>query len=557
MRTQLSALVLLALNFLTFLVLNQFLNPHPDMLDHWVWSRFLSASYYEHPPMVAFLLRLLTTIGGHHEITLEIGAQLINLFILYLIFRLSLAVFHPKAALFTMLVLSSMPYFTLGTVFLHITQPFVICWVLALMLLVRYHREPHPRWLIWIGIVCGLGALSKFIMLLFYIGLFFHALIYKDARSILKSPWLYMAGVISLTIFSPVIFWNATHDWISFRFQFGRGMGGEEFGENTFHFLIGHILLFSPLWATVGWLGLTSLKDRLRSGKHPESVILVLSLYPVFFFTIMSLRGSIADPHWTNLFYLGLAILLGQVLSIHWKKYKLGLVSAALFINASLITAAVVNTYDPLYEWEAHELDSPKLLLNDGVPEEVINKLEANHTRLYSFSAFEKFLEEHLTEPEIKAYGDQLRRVSHDTFGNRFNQFLQWPETVDEIRRILQAKGFEDPDYIVSREYQLSSALSFYFPNHPWPHSLEKPERNLWSPRDEVKNSSFVFVCALYDCDHSSSFFEKSMGVSLDDLGEVLMRQDGRLIRALRLYVPTNLVSTEVNDPLTTPATSQ
>ena len=133
------------------------------MLDHWVWSRFLSASYYEHPPMVAFLMRIITIIGGHHEASLEIGAQLANLAILYLIFCLTLTIFHSQAALFALLVLSSMPYFTLGTVFLHITQPFVFCWVLALMLLVRYHSEPHPRWLLLIGVVCGLGALSKFV----------------------------------------------------------------------------------------------------------------------------------------------------------------------------------------------------------------------------------------------------------------------------------------------------------------------------------------------------------------------------------------------------------
>ena len=173
MRTHLSALVLLALNFLIFLVLNQFLNPHPDMLDHWVWSRFLSASYYEHPPIVAFLIRIITTIGGHHETTLEIGAQLVNLSILYLIYLLALSIFHTRAALFTILVLSSMPYFTLGTVFLHITQPFVFCWVLALMLLVRYHREPHPRWLIFIGVVCGLEPYPSSSCFFFILGFSF------------------------------------------------------------------------------------------------------------------------------------------------------------------------------------------------------------------------------------------------------------------------------------------------------------------------------------------------------------------------------------------------
>ena len=96
------------------------------------------------------------------------------------------------------------------------------------------------------------------------------------------------------------------------------------------------------------------------------------------------------------------------------------------------------------------ELDSPKLLISDGVPEKVINKLEAHHKRLYSFEAFEEFLSTHLTDSE-QAYGDQLRKVSHDTFSNRFNQFLQWPETVDEMRKLLE-KGPRDLQFIVSRE---------------------------------------------------------------------------------------------------------
>jgi hypothetical protein len=46
------------------------------------------------------------------------------------------------------------------------------------------------------------------------------------------------------------------------------------------------------------------------------------------------------------------------------------------------------------------------------------------------------------------------------------------------------------------------------------------------------------------------------MGVKMADLGEVVMRQDGRLIRALKLYSPANLVSTQIN-PTTSPAVSQ
>ena len=52
------------------------------MLDHWVWSRFLSLSYYEHPPMIAWLIRFMTIIGGNTETTLEVGSQLLTISII-------------------------------------------------------------------------------------------------------------------------------------------------------------------------------------------------------------------------------------------------------------------------------------------------------------------------------------------------------------------------------------------------------------------------------------------------------------------------------------------
>ena len=68
---------------------------------------------------------------------------------------------------------------------------------------------------------------------------------------------------------------------ISFRFRLGRGMGGDEFGENTFHFWLVIYFYFHPL-GHGGMVGLTKSKDRFRSGRHPESVILVLTVSTVF-----------------------------------------------------------------------------------------------------------------------------------------------------------------------------------------------------------------------------------------------------------------------------------
>ena len=75
------------------------------MLDHWVWSRFLSLSYYEHPPMIAWLIRGITVIGGQSEEVLEIGSQLVTLSILTLIYVGTFFLYGRNAALLTLLIL--------------------------------------------------------------------------------------------------------------------------------------------------------------------------------------------------------------------------------------------------------------------------------------------------------------------------------------------------------------------------------------------------------------------------------------------------------------------
>ena len=537
MRTHLQAISILLVHFLIFFVLNQWLNPHPDMIDHWVWSRYLSLSYYEHPPMIAFAIRLITLIAGNSEIALETGAQFYNLLILFLIYRMTYPFFGGQNAIITLILLCSTAYFSLGTVFIHITQPFLICWVLGLWLILKYYQSPSAKWLLLLGIVAGFGALSKYIMLLLYLGLFFHSLIYREARVLLKNPWLYVAGSISLLIFTPVLVWNFQNDWISFRFQFGRGMQGADFGANFVFFTVGHLLLFSPIWSVLSFSGLKIGRENFVIGTKPSAVLLVLSLYPLFFFSIMSFRGTIADPHWMNLTYIGLMILLGSVLCTKVKDFTRNLLLAVgLFVNAIIIALAVAHTFYPLYDWQPFEVRSYAYLQEKGVPETTLTTLQNQQKRLYSFPAFDAYLRQILTQEEIATYGEIIQIAGLDTFSNRFNNFIEWPQTVVQLRKLLAKKGLTDPEYIVSREYQLSSALTFYFPVHPWSHSLEKPERNQWSPKTRVQKSKSIFVCDLNNCDQALAHYQREMQPSLHFLGEVLTRSHGRLVRSLLVY---------------------
>ena len=507
------------------------------MLDHWVWSRFLSLSYYEHPPMIAWLIRGITVLGGQSEEVLEIGSQLVTLSILTLIYIGSFFLYGRNAALVTLMILCSMPYFTLGSIFLHITQPFLIFWIFSLFLLIRYHRQPGKKWLLLIGIVAGFGALSKYIMLLFYIGLFLHLLLYHRIRREILNPWIYFAGILSLVIFIPVIIWNAQHEWISFRWQLEKGTSGSDFGENTLAFTIGHLILFSPIWAVIGTLSIWWLRDRLTDGKQAESVITVLSVFPLLFFTLMSFKGSISDPHWANLAYIGIAILLGNELLFQLNRRTIFiLITSGLLINATLIGAVLIHTINPFIDWMPHKLKNFQYLKQQGLPDITISKLKKIDERFYSSEKYIRHLKDLLTAEEFHTHGELIQKSAMDLSAERLTRILKWDKTGRQIQNLLEQNGFDHVSYIVSREYQLSSALSFYLPDRPWPHSIEKPERNLWSPIEKVKNEQSIFVCELQECQGALEDFYQRFKMNLNYIGEVETSTKKRLIRILQVY---------------------
>jgi hypothetical protein len=123
-----------------------------------------------------------------------------------------------------------------------------------------------------------------------------------------------------------------------------------------------------------------------------------------------------------------------------------------------------------------------------------------------------------------------------DVSADRLTRVLEWDKTGEQLQQLLIQKGIPEIAYIVSREYQLSSALSFYLPHQPWPHSIEKPERNLWSPIDDVEKGPAIFVCELQECQGGIEDYYKRFSMTLRYLGEIETSREKRMIRNLQVY---------------------
>jgi hypothetical protein len=113
----------------------------------------------------------------------------------------------------------------------------------------------------------------------------------------LKSPYPWAAGVIALLVFSPVLIWNAQHDFASFRFQLVRATATHAIMVRTVGDYIGLQLgLVGFVLLPVTLLGLILTARRGYRAREPVAILLSTAvLVPFLYFLWKSLTLRVGD----------------------------------------------------------------------------------------------------------------------------------------------------------------------------------------------------------------------------------------------------------------------
>ena len=201
-----------------------------DEAYYWTWSKHIDLSYFDHPPMVAYLIRCSTFFFGDGTLSVRLPAILLSAGFLFLTYELSIRLYGlPQigwlAALFC--VLSPMTYVP-GISCILPDAPLLFFSALTMYLFLAYMEGRREVW--WLGgIMLGCTLLSKYngILLCVSAVTFFASGSSNDRRRLLD--WrLAGAGVIAFMVFAPVILWNMQHHWASFSFQLHHGFAGTQ-----------------------------------------------------------------------------------------------------------------------------------------------------------------------------------------------------------------------------------------------------------------------------------------------------------------------------------------
>ncbi len=382
--------IVLLLCLLVHAVLASSFHLSPDETQYALYSVNLGWSYFDHPPLVGWVQWPWAQLGGRDvlmRIVPMLSWALAALGLMVLTAELAPSQ-KPVAARTALLLwsLSPIPHL-LGLALVPDTLLLPI--TCALMVVTwRLCHAPHAQsWRLWcgLGVLLGLAGLTKYTAVLLAVGVVLALLVAHGPR-LLTWPKPWVAALVAAALISPVILWNATHDWISFAYQFSHAKGNADWRVSRVAvFLVVQVLgygllLVVGIWSA--WRLSQRTGDTSASERQPLSIpifCICFGLPTLLLLTYLSGRGSTL-PHWSAAAWAALipAAALGCVSLCQTRRktlWALGvfqavscLVVAALMLSGGIasepgtqatsapgqkVPGAQFNPVADLYGWDA------------------------------------------------------------------------------------------------------------------------------------------------------------------------------------------------------------
>ena len=453
-------LFLLAVSlFRIYYILNGPLDLGPDEAHYWEWSRRLDWSYYSKGPLIAYLIRIGTSLLGESVLGIRIMAVICSALSSIFIYLLGKNLYDEHVGLSSAMLLQIIPlYSTYGIIFT-IDSPLILFWTLSLLFLWKAtstqskvgspetepareiikeshisHLTSQIYWCL-LGITVGLGLLAKYTMAFFYPCALLFLLFSKESRKLLFRKGPYISLLISLFVFSPVIIWNAHHGWVTFHHTAGQAHLAEGFQISPKDFLefIGSQLgVITPLLLVL--IALPVWKMRRSS---QGAFLFWFSIPIVIFFVFKSIQAKV-QANWALQGYITGIIAFSAYYIKRFSSLGKGiriLVIAALVLSLGVTAVAHYSS--------------------------VIN---------------------------LPVKLDPTSRL------------LGWQELGEKVTMIYEEMSATRPVFIFSDSYQISSELAFYVSGHPVTYCINLGRRmnqyDIWPGFYDLIHHDAIFISA-------------------------------------------------------------
>ena len=315
-------------------------------------TRHFAASYFDHP-LASWWLELASRqlFGAAAPLVVRLPFVVLSGVSSWLLYLITRRLYGARAGFWAVVAYSIAPVFSLafGSWVLPdgpLDTMLLACLYALIRALGLPEQKPAPLWWLVAGLFAGLAMLSKYSAALVLVGAALAVVLDPVGRKELLRPWPWLAVLLALALFSPVLVWNAQHHWASFNYQGGRATGLRLRPLMALSVWGGEALYVLPwLWLPMIWL----LGRAFGAGPRARNSWLLAwaSIIPILLFALVGLwsRTHILF-HWAAPGYLMLFPLLAEWATRRSRRLvgSVAAVSGALLGFAALLIVALVQS---------------------------------------------------------------------------------------------------------------------------------------------------------------------------------------------------------------------
>lgn len=288
-----------------------------DEAHYALYALHLDWSYFDHPPLAGWLQALVLPFA-QSEFALRLWPIGLSAATALVLFRFARRLFPGDSEWLAFwsvaLYQSGLLFQILGMALLPETPLLLFALLGMLALLNALDRGRLANWLLF-GLCIGLAGLSKYtaVTLVFSAALF---VILQRRLDVLRTPGPWLAVALALLLIAPVLYWNATHDWLSFRYQLGHGFRPKDWEWTRVGISqLAQFFAYAPGIYVFGLIALAAGFQEWRERGVQLSLLLVL---PVLLLFASGSGREESLPHWTALAWAGSAPLAARWVLAHW-----------------------------------------------------------------------------------------------------------------------------------------------------------------------------------------------------------------------------------------------
>lgn len=347
----------------------------PQGAYYFFYSEHLDWSYYDHPPMVAYMLFAFSSILGKSAWVVKLASWTMALGTQYLFFQLARKLLDQRSAVLALAIFVSTTMLSIISLVVTPDVPLLFFWTLSLLLF--YLALFEKKWWAWLagGLVMGLAFDSKYTAIFLPACLFSYLILSTQHRKKLLTVWPYLAVALMVIGMWPVIYWNMTHDFASFGFQgAGRAQVIAEEGWKPTHILGSianqSIVLVPTLLIAFLVLLPKEIISQIKAILSQEKVLFVLS----FFLPVFGAFMALSFVYWVKLNWIMPAYIAGciyavRILKGNWLKWQFII---SIFFHVVLAVqvwfyVVPIKSDDTWYGWDqlAEEVEKRRYTLDD------------------------------------------------------------------------------------------------------------------------------------------------------------------------------------------------